>query len=219
MGLQDQRIDWVRKRRYWSYLDLRGLIFPAIDEAGAQAFTEGELLQNPTSASVVAPDINLYEVSTLGIVGLYFTAAGTVLFGAINLPSDLDPAYPVGFRINWSGVGTVAADKGVTWILNTAAIKKGMPFALGDIAGDVLFGESLINGNDRNEWTARQIRRALILTRLDIENGVQLSLSLELDIIDAGITFVKLLGLEIDYVPITTLGNGCHTDRPLSTMG
>jgi len=212
--LQDQAIDWIRKRKVWSYWELKGLISAALTAgAGSEAFAEGGIIQSPTDSGVV-----LGEISTLGIVAAKFSAAGDIMLGEVDLPYDVDPNYPVGFRINWSGPGTAGAGVGVTWILLHKVIKKGAVFSAGDVALDTVFGESLITIANGNEWTSRGIKKRLGLTRKDVEDGAALSLSIEADIIDAG-TFAHLLNLEMDYVPITTVGSGCHTDRPLFTNG
>lgn len=217
--LQDQAIDWIRKRHVWSYMVMHGLITPAADFATAAAFDEGELFQNPTAGTKATPNVALGELGTLGIVGALFAAAGDILLGEVDLPYDLDPNYPVGFRINWSAAGTAAAAKGVTWILLHKVIKKGIAFTAASVALDNVIGQSLISATDCNEWSPRGIKKRLGLTRKDVEDGAALSLSIECDILTSGVTLPRLLALEMDYVPQLTIGSGCHTDRPLFTTG
>jgi len=217
--INDQNIDWIRKRHVWSYWELKGLITPAADFATATVFDEGELLQNPTAGTKTTPNVSLGEIGTLGIVGALFAAAGDILLGEVDLPYDLDPKFPVGFRINWSAVGTPDSAIGVTWILLEKVIKKNVAFTAADVALDTVFGESLLMASNGNHWTSRGIKKALGLSRKDIEDGAALSLSIECDILDSGVTVPKLLALEMDYVPILTVGNGCHTDRGLFTHG
>lgn len=216
--LQDRDIAWTRKRKVYGPLDLNGLITVAIAEGGASSFAEGKVLQNPVAASKTAPDVYQQEVSTFGLVGLGFSAAGSFITGFIPVPQDLDPRYKVGFRVNWTSTG---ASGNATFLTSVKSIKKGVAIANAATTTDDLntaHGASTQTGANHNVWTARGIKNTLGLSRTDIENGALLSLRLELDAVTTlGATSVTFLGLEMDYVPIKTVGSGSEIDRPLSS--
>ena len=208
--IRDNNIDYYRKRLYLDYWNLHGLISKA--DGGATTFAEGEIINSPTDTGVT-----LKEISTLGIVGLDFAAGGDILLGCIRCPLDLDPQWPVGFRLNWCGSAGAAANRGVTWIMLLDAIKKGVALATATTALDTPFVESLNTVALGNEWTARAIKNKIGLSRAEIEDGAQLSFSLECDIIDSGTC--GLLGIELDYVPVLTIGGGSNYDRPTLSSG
>jgi len=208
--ISDRNVGWIRKREYYTYYDLRSLITRA--ETGT--LTEGQILANPVDTSLA-----MLEISTLGLVGITFTAAGKLLQGIMKLPTDLDPGYPVGFRVNWSNTGAAAAGRGVTWLLLADAIKKGAVFAAATTALNTVIAESLVTIANGNEWSPRGIKNNLGVTRGDIEDGVNLSIVLEADVVDASVAGVNFLGIELDYAVCACVGSGNEIDNPLSASG
>lgn len=220
MGMRDQHIDSIRKRIYYGPFDLHALIIPAVDEATTQAFAEGELLQNPDAASKVAPEIFMREVATFNITGLAFSAAGSLINGKIRVPYDLDPKFPIGFRVNFSSLdGSGSA----TFILLLKTIAKGAAFVVkGSVttALDTLLGLNAVTIANGNEWTRRGILNKIGLSRDAIEEGANLGFTLELDAVSGILaTDITLLGIEMDYAVQQTVGQGNLLDRPTKSTG
>lgn len=218
--IRDGNIDLIRRRRYYAPFELNALIVPAVDEATTQAFTEGELFQNPDAASKVAPEIFLKEVSSFNITGLGLSAAGSLINGAIRVPPDLDPLWPVGFRVNWSSTGAAGS---ATWLLLLKTIAKGAAFvakASVTTALDTVLGLNALTLANGNEWTRRGIKNKIGLSRDAIEEGAMLGFTLELDAVGTiAASTVTFLGLELDYVPVLTIGGGSNYDRPTKSSG
>lgn len=219
--IRDQNIDYIRKRLFIGPFDFNALITPAVTAgAGSEAFGEGELLQNPTSSGeITAPDINLKEIGSTNIVGLGFSAAGDIVKGSIKVPYDLDPKWPVGFRVNFTNNNASAGT--ATFILLVEPFKKDVAFsATVDNALDTVIGISASTAQLINKWTGRGIKRSIGFTRQEVLEGARLGLSLELDAVATiAATDVVLLGLEMDYVPAIAEGNGCLVDRALFHTG
>ena len=215
MGIRDANIEWIRARKYYNIWELNCLISRAVDEGGATAHAEGEIIGSPLNAATATL---LREVSTLGIVGLGFEADGDLIQGAIILPSDLDPKYEVGFKINFTQSTTNTT--GVTWILTYKVIAPNVAIATSATALDTVIAEKNNPAATAflNLWTSRGIAKAssLGLTRTNLEAGTMLVLKLEMDEQDT-CDNVTLLGIEMDYVPIRTIGNGVEYDCPLTT--
>lgn len=217
MGIRDEQIEWIRKRIVYGPLDLNGLITPAVDEATTQAFTEGELLQNPTAANKEAPEIMLREVGALGLVGLGYDAAGDVILGYIHIPFDMNPDYPVGFRVNVTTNDSAAGT--ASFILLTETIKKDVALtATINDALDIIIPLLTVVNTSLNSWSGRGIANDLGLIRKDIEDGAILEISLELDAVATSTAGeIVVLGLEMDYVPQKTIGSGSEIDAPLTS--
>ena len=220
MGMRDQHIESIRKRIYYGPFDLHALIIAAVDEATTNAFAEGELLQNPDAASKVAPEIFMREVATFNISGLAFSAAGSLINGAFRVPYDLDPKFPVGFRVNFSSLdGSGSA----TFILLLKTIAKGAAFVVkGSVttALDTLLGLNSVTIANGNEWTRRGILNKTGLSRDAIEEGANLGFTLELDAVSGILaTDITLLGIEMDYAVQQTVGQGNLLDRPTKSTG
>ena len=217
MGIRDNQIDWIRKRIVYGPLDLNGLIFPAVNESGSQAFTEGELFQNPTAASKVAPEIMLREVGALGLVGLGYDATGDVILGYIHIPFDMNPDFPVGFRVNFTTNDSASGT--ASFILLTETIKNGVALTatINDALDTIIPLLSAVN-TSLNSWTGRGIAKSLGLTRKDVEDGAILEISLELNAVaTSSAGEIVFLGLEMDYVPQKTIGTGSELDAPLTS--
>ena len=217
MGIRDNQIDWIRKRIVYGPLDLNGLIFPAVNEGGAQVFTEGELFQNPKAVSKVAPEIMLREVGALGLVGLGYDAVGDVILGYIHIPFDMNPDFPVGFRVNFTTNDSTSGT--ASFILLTETIKKDVALTatINDALDTIIPLLSAVN-TSFNAWSGRGIATSLGLTRKDVEDGAILEISLELDAVATSTAAeIVFLGLEMDYVPQKTIGSGSELDAPLTS--
>ena len=202
--ITDVDIEWKRKRKRWdAWPDLAtGLIVAAVTETGSDAFAEGELIQSPNAASKVAPDVSLLEVSDYGLVGIQFLDDADLMFFCKQMPYDLDPTYDIGFRLNYC-----QTDAGVTttlWKLSVGFDKKDAVLQAEDAAGiaaldTVIAAKASAGAALENLWTARGIRSAPSFLLSDVEDGMLIRFTLELDTTNDNDAHI-LLGLEMDYV-------------------
>ena len=218
--IRDTQIDSIRKRLYLRPLDLNALIGIAINEGGAANYTEGQILQNPDAASKTAPEVFQKEVSSFNITGIGFSATGSVINGTIKTPYDIDPKWPIGFRVNWT---STSGSGSATWALLTRNTVKGAALVVkGSIltALNTVFPASAVTVANGNEWSARGILNKLGLSRDQIEEGAHLQFTLNLSaVVTIAASSITFLGLEMDYVPVLTIGQGTHTDRPQKSSG
>lgn len=207
MGIRDQRIDWIRKRLW-----LPPEVLHSVNMATGQAYeTAG---------------ITPVEVTDVGM-GTWIMTDGEFINGYMPCPCDLDPSYPVGYRVAWT-LDASAGSASVEWILLTGLEKVGQaislpatvlntPFVLPtlykDDSGDVTAATDFLL-----QWTSRGIDNLIGLTRDNIEDGAFLTYKLEMN---AGTneTTCHYIGMEMDYVPMKTQGEGSHIDKPLKTSG
>jgi len=210
--IQDQRIDWMRKRLFLTALDIQGIDTGKVGTAVTSAWE---------TAGVTAD-----EVTNVGM-GTYIMTDTELLNGYIPCPYDLDPKFNIGFGVHWTadhdGTGALTS----SWILLQDAIKIGEVIALPATALNTII-PLLSAYNDENgvttvtdfriQKTGRGIRDDIGLNRAQIEAGAFITFKLELD---AAIneTSIRFIGLEMDYVPMMTVGNGPHTNRPLQSNG
>jgi hypothetical protein len=208
--MQDHGIEWIRKRKWITPFDMQGVtvgtaLFAAYETAG----------------------VTDLEVTNVGMGTLVMTD-GEFLNGYIRCPYDLDPGFPVGFRVAWTldhdGVGAGDA----SWILLQNAIAHGAAIALPDAVLDTAIvvpstyvdtsGDATVVTDFLLQWSARGIRNLIGLTRNQIEAGAFLTFKLELDAA-TNETTVRYIGMEMDYVPQRTVGMGSHINRPLKSNG
>jgi len=215
MGTRDIHMDYIRKRKYWNTLELGGLITAphTLDET----FDEGKILTNPTDETV-----HQQEVGALAIVGVNIcegpTDDGNFFYGWRRCPNDVNPNWPIGFRIHWSQASAVT--DGTTFILKFGVDKVNAAFQAVTLAAlDIPLAESNTTGAWHNNWTSRGIKNSIGLTRAEIEAGAVLRFNIEADLVDTGQDKVTILGLEMDYVPMLTQGGGRDGDCPLQTDG
>lgn len=211
MGIRDQRIDWLRKRIWLTPFDVGGIGLVAEADDTLEAFSEA--------------DADYNEINSLGMAGVTL-AAGKIISGGIRCPVDLDPKFPVGFRIGY--IANVSSSAGtVSWILLQDSIAEGIVLAIATTALNTIIplldpiGDEAGVGS-ATDWlmqmSARGIRTDIGLTRAQIERCAYLTFSLEMDAV-ANVTTMHFLGLEMDYVPHRTQGHGTHIDCPLQSDG
>lgn len=207
MGIQDQRIDWIRKRLWLTPFDTQSFV------------------GDGTSGLVGAETAGITTVEVAG-VGMMTSVmvAGEFLNGYFRCPYDLDPEWPVGFRVCWTLDHDGSGNAVITWILLQNAIAEGIAIALPATALD-----TPLDVNDPYQtdagiasttdfllmWTERGIRNKVGLTRTQIENGAFLTFKLEMDAA-LNETSAHYIGMEMDYAPMKTLGVGSHTDPSLT---
>ncbi len=212
MGIRDQRIDWIRKRLWIPPFAMQGI--------GMHAAADVVLHSLETIAAEYS------EITNVGMGGVTLTD-GEFINGYIRCPIDLDPSFPVGFRIAYTIDHDGTGDATVSWILLQNAIAEGIAIALPATALNTIIplldkytddsGVSVVT-DFLLQMTDRGIRNSIGLTRAQIEQCAFLTLKVEMD---AAIeeTSVRYIGLEMDYVPMKTQGEGSHTDKPLQTDG
>ena len=163
------------------------------------------------------------EYSTFGFGGFHIQTAGDVYSTFLRVPNDVDPRYPMGFKINYVSGSSTAADI-VDWIIladfkaeNVALLA---PTTVLDTVIDVA-GTIGTATADLNNWSSRGVKDADFLTRDEIEAGAAMMFSVELDSTQTTLSSEELhmLGVEIDYVPQRTRGRGHEMDSRLTTDG
>lgn len=211
----DKVIDWARKRKYWSVHELGMMITGA--HTADETFNEGEILSAPRDEA----NVFLLEISDYGIVGFQIAAAddddGQLCYGYTRCPNDLDPTFPVGFKIHWTQSAAVTV--GVTFKLEIGTTLVGAAIKAEDglTVLDTVIAESNAGGAWYNQMSPRGIKNSIGLTRAQIEAGAMLSFGFEADVIDATIVNCTLLGLEMDYIPIKCEAQGSEPFQPLTT--
>ena len=158
----------------------------------------------------------LKELSTLSVSGPELDAAGEEGNAIIMLPFEMDPTFPMRFRVHYTGVSTTAADT-YTWkgwynnAKSAAAIAAPVTAMSPDFgATNVLSGTAYRIG--RTGWADIVANK---WTRAEIEAGHLLSLAFELDASDADLASgepVYLVGFEYSFVPKLTIGLGTLRD-------
>jgi len=213
MGLVDNQIEWMRKRKYYGPFELNALIIEA--HTADETFNEGQMISTPRDETVC-----LQEVVSYGIVGILFAAAD-LIYPRIQCPWDLDPRHPVGFRLNFTQTAAVTTD--VTWILKVGTDKKDALIQAQDAttiaALDTPIAAKGVIAANMNLWTARGIKNDIGLSRSEVEDGAAIRMELEADTLGVGVTVLTLLGIEMDYVPHRTVGVGSEYDRSLLHTG
>lgn len=213
--LRDVSMDWIRKRRVYGPLDLNSLITKAVDESGAVSHAEGDILAAATNTN-----IKLREIGALGQIGIVFPSAGDLMHGSFIIPYDLDPSFDLGFKIHWTQSAVVTTS--VTWLLLIRTIQADGQLLIANVPltqdnGVAIAADAAIDA-DYFQVSPRGILRdeTLNINRSKIEAGVKLAISIEADVIGAGIANLTFLGLEMDYVPQKMKGTGNSSDRDLA---
>ena len=203
----DAQINYMRKRVVLTDHMIRGNI------GGIGALTAG---------------VTELELGTSGMVGNDM-ADGEFMAGGIVLPYDLDPKWDIGFRVHWTvdhdGAGACTVD----WILLANIRLVGAAIAVAATALDTpiatvdTYKDSSGDATVVTDWLKQVTARGIMfatnhkLSREQIEDGAELMLKLEQNaMVNATKAFFR--GLEIDYVPMMTIGQGSEMDRPLKSI-
>lgn len=154
------------------------------------------------------------------LYGLKITSVGTPTEFTFPLPKDVNPTWPLGFRIHFAGSGTTVGT--VSWIilqhikLLNAALVAAATGALDTVI--TLPQTQVTTYANKSQVSSRGIRNANFCSRSDVFNGAWMQASVELDAaggtVDAS-NAVWLLGLEMDYVPMLTRFPHSEFDCPL----
>lgn len=207
--MQDHHIEWMRKRIVLSPFDLLSL------NQGTSVFE-----------ALTAAGVTFDEIGALGFGSVTMTD-GELLNGIFPVPYDIDPSYPIGFRVGWTMDHDGAGNADATWILLADAIAHGAAIAVATTALNTAIGTTTYK-NTAGVITSvtdflfqksnRGIKNLIGLSRAQIEAGALMSVSLEMDAA-TNETSIRFLHLEMDYVPQLTVGMGSHINRPLQSNG
>ncbi len=163
------------------------------------------------------------EYSTFGFGGFHIQTAGDKYTTFLRCPYDVDPAHPMGFKVNFVSGSSTAADI-FDWIIladfKAVAVALLAPTTVLDTVIDIT-GTLGTATADLNNWSSRGIKNKGFLTRDQIEAGAAIMFSVELDSTQSALSSEELhmLGVEIDYVPLQTRGLGNPNDRLLTAAG
>ena len=198
--IRDDEIDWLRKSKMIYPTDGLGLFDNATSGVPEGATTSG---------------VSTLLVADAGMIGILM-AAGEFFNFHHKLGNDVDPHWPIGLRVHYTGLHDDTGDATVSWIAQQKIIKEGIAFAAQSTVLDTVI--ALLDSYDDDsgvavttDWlyqvSGRGIINRLDLSREEIETGAFLSIELEMDAV-ANLTSVVLLALEVDYVPWKTSGFG-----------
>lgn len=211
MGLRDTNFVWKRKKVLYTPFSHGGIV---------SADVTGALLVNPAA---IAPANSVEMGPSLGL-------ATTHVFDTINLinistaiPNNLDPKYPVGAVILWTGVYS-SGNASSSWNLRYKVRKKGNPLNSftapqgSTFSPDIIQIQNYINldgtfatESDIIQTTNRAQIKDLQITIPQIEAGAHWGFSVGSSKI-GGLTSIYFLGLLIDYAPRYTQGTGRQND-------
>ncbi len=169
-------------------------------------------------------DVDWTEVATTGIV-LPIMTDGELLGGYIDLPYDLDPKFPIGFRVKYlldhDGSGVATAE----WILLVGAKKEGIAIATAATALDTPIPVHTYFGPQGAATVADLIPNVTaggillpethLFTHDDVVTmraGITISLECQAIVNETSLSFMSLL---MDYMPQRCSGGGSETDGPL----
>jgi len=169
--------------------------------------------------------ITTAEVAGAGMMTSVVTDT-EVLNGYFRCPVDLDPDWPVGFRVCWTllhddtGTGNMVATidqntvaKGAAIVLPTTVLDTDIgTTTYTDTGGAISVVDWLL------QYSNRGIRNSIGLTRDQIEAGAFITFQLTFTTFDNETT-AHYVGMEMDYAPQMTQGLGNHTDPSLTATG
>lgn len=202
--INDHNIAWIRKRKYFSWTELHNLI-----EAAGVLSTNNDASQLPTLTAQTLTGIALVSAEN---------------FDAwVPCPYDLNPAFPVGLRVRYAPTVTTPATLTTLTLtaLLDAIISNGL-IALATTVLNTVLGSQTYGPNTAGvvsnlfTYSSRGIKNTLAITRTQVEAGAWLAMRVTPSAFVNVATF-KLLGIEIDYVPIKCQGQGSELDAPLSS--
>ena len=212
--LVEHQLGFYRRRKFYTPFETGSLITVEVQEDSDTTFAQGLVMASPTDISV-----SQQEVSNFGISGVDFPAAEDLLHGIFQLPYDMDPSYPIGYRIHWTNSAGASANRGVTWVLRNSVRKQGLVLGIGIVVLTIPITESLVTGAWFNEVSPRGIMNDIQTSRLEIEAGAKMEFRIEADVVDSGVAAITYLGLEFDYAPVRNFGHGRPATCPLSSLG
>jgi hypothetical protein len=184
--IRDRNIDWARKR----------VTLEALQGMGWYVST--------TVVGLHTGDPDYVELSTFGVGAVQFAQEGDEWCQMWELPKDLDVHFPIYFKVKWSSEST--AEDGATFILTYHDAGIGEALA----AADTALSTPLVE--DTHTGTAFTVNKteAGVIAADTLSDGDTLVLETEIHATDAtiGSEYIYFLGLEIEYTPKKTLGDG-----------
>ena len=212
--LMDRNIAWIRKRLFIQPFTA----FTANDPAATRI----------ANATTVVPTV---VTGSGNLVAWNVPISVTIPFYG-RVPIDLDPQFPLGFRVCWTAdvSGTNAAfGNGTTtgWVLNFNTRIKGAVLAIPSTVLDTvvpvpnLYLDSTGIGPNTDgilQWTGRGIKNFIGITRSQIEDGAFFGINAIAPGTVTAMTTAYILGVEMDYSALSTMGAGSEIDEPLSSQ-
>ncbi len=235
MGIQDSNIEWIRKRLYWPATQFSGFMpairtgSTAVADSTSGALAEDEDGNELSGVRIMDSAIDqtyravhlmgvgaglplVDEISTFGVTAIKLTAAGDTIAHIVRTPIDLNPEFPIGVRINWASGSSTTADT-IDWIALLQFFAEGVAIAAPSSALNTTIAQDNVTGAHHNQWTGRGIKTSGMPTREQVEDGALMSVRIEMNAFAGGLTENKyLLGVEFDYVPHLTRGEGMGRD-------
>lgn len=163
------------------------------------------------------------EFSTFGFGGFHIATVGDLYTTYQRPPWDIDVQFPMGFKVNYISGSSTAADI-FDWIVLLDFVAENVALAAPTTALDTAIDIAGTLGTaaaNLNNWSSRGIKNKEFLTRAQIEAGALMTLSIELDSTGSDLPLEEchFLGVEVDYVPQRTVGDGNWHDLPLQSDG
>lgn len=210
MAIRDKNMDWLRPTLWMPFGELGSFgPSPEVGESGATVHAIGAMVPG---AHAGAPAIE--EISTFGYSGLELAANSDAWCRLIPVPSDVDPAFELGFRVGWT-----ANDTATPTILFTVQLDfKAAGAALitpATALSTILTADELTVAYGW-EMSPRGVKNKDFLTRQQIENRAVMLIEVIATTIHTGITAGNawFFGVEMDYAPFRTRGTGMGVNPP-----
>jgi len=191
---------WRRQCKFYSPLELSSFYPIAINEGGAGTYGAGRIMQNVSESTIHYSSVNA------GYCGAQFTDLDKPLLGILQLPRHVDTNFPIRLKVNWTGNNSGAITTGVLWTVLYDLIKKDV--AINNAPSTPLstpIVASLGNLPWSYSWSDYGVISNLGLTNQELDDGANLVVQINNTLVDANISSLIFLGIEIDYLPIMCL--------------
>ena len=228
--ITDHNIAWIRKRIYLDWADMCAFTTAEINEAGANSFATGELLQTIAFApggvgSLADPATFISPITSGNGQGMTLISCTInnvfpldLLFGVIPVPYDLNPLFPIGFRVNYTASAATNHTPYIYYNFKKVGTTVNNDISLQDVKQYLLFNSvDISSGGIPNLWSNRleTLKPIQFINRSDIESRAVMSFTLG---DNSGSLFNLFFGIEMDYVPMRCAGQGRDVDCPVTTM-
>ena len=208
-GLSDKQMGWMRKRKFYSCYELQ------------MVGTNGTDITAHETATCIDE-----EVADVGVGTLRMTT-GDPANGWIPVPHDLDPNFPVGFTILWTGLHDNTGDATASFVLLVGTEKEGAVISLPATALDTVIPlldayTDTTGTSVTTDWLYQVSGRGILLPATlalsydDIDSRAMLLLKLSATF--ANLTTCNLIGIEMDY-RIHSCTQPNENDSPLDHKG
>jgi hypothetical protein len=181
--IRDRNIEWKKKRLFIPVTEFSGL--------GHSAF-------------LGAGDVVLAELSTLGIGAARLEDLTDKILHAMNLPHDVDVTQPIYARVHWTS-DSAAAEDTATMKVQYKAIADQEALAAPDTALDTVIAADTLGGQ---LYLCKSPWGTINANKIAKDDLVVFEVSCSATDATIASEYIYVLGLELEYSPAKTAGNG-----------